>query len=360
MPRRAEITVATALLCTAAALLPAFAQENSHQDKTPVPPLEGTWRFVLIELDGVKPPRQKQKPEEVKTITFHGTKFEVKQAEKVVQAGTARIDAGKNPITIDLDIAEGEAKGTVQLGICEPKGDTLKICLDLKGKKRPSKFQTVGESGYLLASLQPELKAGPDPLDASVVYDRIHLMNSGFTAKTAWLTTRPPWPLARMSKWCCPIRIPSSRRNHQADSVLIYMENRVQIGAHLTHGVSVTDYREKMGCAVKLEKGALLIGTFGEFSFLEGGTSMKLLVLVPAKVKVEQRVGLIGGYGGRAGSVRPPTAINPTRDDPRPALANSKEGTKDCWLPPTAEDGWHTIPAVADVQRRGSEVKKGP
>src|SRR5205823_1812421 len=140
--------------------------------------------------------------------------------------------------------------------------------------------------------------------------------------------------------------------------VLIYMEKRAVIRAHLVRSVSIADHRKTMGCAVKLEKGALLIGTFGEFGFLEGATSMKLVVLVPAKVEVERRAGLIGGYGGRAGTERPPEMINPTREDPKPALTKSKKGTPECWLPPTVEDGWHEIPAVADVERRAAKGEK--
>jgi hypothetical protein len=136
------------------------------------------------------------------------------------------------------------------------------------------------------------------------------------------------------------------------------MEKRANIRAHYPRAVSVVDYRTRMGCAVKLENGELLIGTFGEFSFLEGSVSMRLLVLVPPGVEVEQRAGLIGGYGGRAGSERDPKSINPGRGDPKPALTKSEEGTPPRWLPPTAEDGWHEIPAVADAERRVG--KAGP
>ena len=71
------------------------------------------------------------------------------------------------------------------------------------------------------------------------------------------------------------------------------MEKRASIKAHFPRSVSIAEYRKTMGCAAKLEKGALLIGTFGDFGFLEGSTSMNLLVLVPPKISVERRAGLI-------------------------------------------------------------------
>jgi hypothetical protein len=113
-----------------------------------------------------------------------------------------------------------------------------------------------------------------------------------------------------------------------------------------------------LGCAVKLDKGALLIGTFGDFGFMEGSVSMKLLALVPQGIEVEQREGLIGGYGGRAGATRPRTAINPARGEPKPALTKSVNGTPPRWLPPTVDDGWHEIPALPDVGRRASIVER--
>jgi uncharacterized protein (TIGR03067 family) len=179
-----SIAMATALLCVAAVLLPAFAQENSEATKNDAALLQGTWAFVLLEQNGIKQPLQKLRAE-LKTITFLGTKFEVKRGDEVIQVGTQKIDAGNNPKTIDLDIAEGEGKGTVRRGIYVLKRDTLTICLDQRGKKRPTEFQTDAASGYFLATLKREWKAGVagvDPKDASIVYDKPRKMGKEFTA----------------------------------------------------------------------------------------------------------------------------------------------------------------------------------
>jgi hypothetical protein len=158
------------------------------------------------------------------------------------------------------------------------------------------------------------------------------------------------------NKIVLPDRATVIERYDDAGLVLIYMEKRAHIGAHFTHPVSIANYRKGMGCAVKLNEGALLIETFGEFGFMEGSVSMKLLAVVPRGMEVEQRAGLIGGYGGRAGSTRPAGAVNPARDEPKPALTKQAKGTPPAWLPPTAEDGWHEIPALPDIQRRASGV----
>jgi uncharacterized protein (TIGR03067 family) len=350
--------LAIALLCAGATLLPA-AQDKGDQakGKSNADQLQGTWNFVLREEDGTKLPRVKGG--DFQTITFQGDKFEVKQGNTVVFAGTHKLDPAKNPKTIDLTVTGGDGKGTVQLGIYELQGDTLKACFDPKGKKRPAEFATTTGSGTFLTTLQRELKAGVDPRDASVVYDKPWQMNSGFKAYNGKAYDKAALCVGPKAKVVVPDKDTEVRPHDQADVVLICMEKRINFRAHFVKSVNITDYRGRMGCAVKLEKGALLIGTFGEFNFFEGACAMRLLVLVPPKVEVEKRVGLIGGYGGRGGSDRPPELINPTREDPKPALTKMKKGPPDCWLPRAAEDGWHEIPAVADVEQRvGKEGKE--
>ena len=341
----------TALFCACAVLLPTVAEEKSDPAKKEMELLQGMWNFASVEQDGTKQPRGRRR-EQLQTITFQGDKFEVKRGDKVIQAGTQKVDPSKNPKTIDLQVAEGEGKGTLQQGIYERKGDTLTTCLDPQGKKRPTGLKSTKDSGYTLAVLQRERKAGVDPMDASIVYDKPFDMGTGFKAYNGKAYDKAALCVSPKLKVVVPDKETVVKEHDQADVLLIYMEKSAHRGAHLNKSVSIAEYRKTMGCVVKLEKGALLIGTYGEFGFLEGANSMKLLVLVPPKVEVERRADLIGGPGGRAGTERSPTAINPARDDPKPALTKSKEGTPPCWLPQTAEDGWHEIPSVADVEQR--------
>jgi uncharacterized protein (TIGR03067 family) len=357
MPTRLLLGLAPALFCAGAALLPAVAQDKGDPAKTDADLLQGTWNYVVVEQNGVKEPRRKP-GEDLKTITFQGDKFEVKRGDTVLQAGTRKLEPAQKPKTIDLTITEGDGKGTVQLGIYELKGDTFTACLDSLGKKRPTTLESKGGGGYILAELQRERKAGIDPMDASIVYDEPWQTVSGFKAYNGKAYDKVALCVEPKAKIVLPEKATMVEEHDQAGVLLVYMEKRADIHAHFPRAVSVADYRKTMGCAVKLEKGALLIGTFGEFSFLEGAVSMRLLVLVPPKVEVERRAGLSGGYGGRGGSDRPKNAINPTRDDPKPALTKTREGMPGCWLPPTAEDGWHEIPAAADVDRRMSKGDK--
>src|SRR5262249_17268054 len=147
----------------------------------------------------------------------------------------------------------------------------------------------------------------------------------------------------------------SVARHDEADEVIVYMEKSMHLGCHLDHSVSIKDERNEMGCVVKLEKEGLFIGSFGEYSFMEGACWMKMVVIVPSKVEVERRMGLLGRPRRRSGSEPQPSFINPTRSDPKPALTKTREGRSECWLAPKVEDGWHEIPAVADRERRASQ-----
>src|SRR5262249_26183745 len=75
-------------------------------------------------------------------VIFEGDKHTLKMGDKVVQAGTQKIDPSKSPKTIDVTMTEGPSKGAIMLGIYEIDGDTLKVCFDREGKKRPTEFKS--------------------------------------------------------------------------------------------------------------------------------------------------------------------------------------------------------------------------
>jgi uncharacterized protein (TIGR03067 family) len=103
---------------------------------------QGTWTFESVEAGGKKLPADQFKG---MTVTFEGDKYSVKKDDKVVEAATQKLDPSKSPKTLDAKVTDGPNKGAVILGIYEISGDTLKVCFDPEGKKRPTEFK--GESG---------------------------------------------------------------------------------------------------------------------------------------------------------------------------------------------------------------------
>src|SRR5262249_15636859 len=83
-------------------------------------------------------------------VIYDGDKHTVKHGDKVIQVGTQTIDPSKSPKTIDVTMTEGPNKGAVTLGIYGFDGDTLKVCFDPQGKKRPTEFKSAPGSQHFV------------------------------------------------------------------------------------------------------------------------------------------------------------------------------------------------------------------
>ena len=84
------------------------------------------------------------------TVTFEGDRHAVKKGGEVIQAATQKLDPSRSPKALDVTVAEGPNKGAVMLGIYEINGDTLKVCFDAQGKKRPTEFTSPPGSDYFV------------------------------------------------------------------------------------------------------------------------------------------------------------------------------------------------------------------
>jgi uncharacterized protein (TIGR03067 family) len=104
---------------------------------------KGAWTFESSETGGKELPTGELKE---LVLTFEGDKHTVKKGDDVIQVGTQKLDPSRSPKWIDVTMAEGPHKGTVMLGIYEIDGDTLKVCFDPEGKKRPTEFKSAAGS----------------------------------------------------------------------------------------------------------------------------------------------------------------------------------------------------------------------
>ncbi len=107
----------------------------------------GNWTFKSVKAGGKKLPAE---PFKGRTVTFDGDKYFVKRGDKVEEVATLKLDPSKSPKTLDVRVTDGPNKGAVMLGIYEFDDDTLKVCFDPKGKKRPTAFKTAGSSSVLV------------------------------------------------------------------------------------------------------------------------------------------------------------------------------------------------------------------
>ncbi len=102
--------------------------------------LAGTWRPISAENNGYK-----ASAEDLKGILWFRDadgKWTARRDDKnVVEWAVKKIDATKNPKTIDMEITAGAYKGVVYQGIYELDGDTLRICFALPDRDvRPTEF----------------------------------------------------------------------------------------------------------------------------------------------------------------------------------------------------------------------------
>src|SRR5262249_50842638 len=169
-----------------------------------------------------------------------------------------------------------------------------------------------------------------DPNDPSVVYARPFVQIKGFKTYNGTAYDRACLWIEPKTRLVLPDSATEVVRYDAPHTVTIYMEKRINHHSH--HGDDlwpIPKDRPAMGCAVKRENGALVIGSFGEYGYMEGGVRLRLLVQVPREVEVSRKAGLVGGLGGLGGNERSPGLIDPAPGEPRPTLTEQREGRRE-------------------------------
>jgi len=137
------------LLCIALSIavsLAAFGAVSANDAKV----IEGKWKPVKAELGG-----NPMTDAVLRTITMkldHG-KYEVFVAGNP-DRGTYTMDAGTQPKSISVTGTEGPNNGKTFPAIYELNGDTLRICYDLSGAKRPTEFKSNPGTRLYLVTYQ--------------------------------------------------------------------------------------------------------------------------------------------------------------------------------------------------------------
>jgi uncharacterized protein (TIGR03067 family) len=110
--------------------------------------LQGTWKPVAADYAGAKIPQGELNKIMLQVV---GDEYIV-HADKAVDRGTVKIDAGKKPKAMDITGTDGPNKGKTMLAIFELEKDTLRVCYDLQGKERPTEFSSSKEKPYFLVT----------------------------------------------------------------------------------------------------------------------------------------------------------------------------------------------------------------
>ncbi|MBO0699048.1 MAG: TIGR03067 domain-containing protein, partial [Zavarzinella sp.] len=107
----------------------AAPDKEKKEDKDDLKKMEGEWKVTAWEQGGNSLPAEAL---EGSTWTVKGDKYTFVMGTNT-EEGTFKLDAGKKPPAIDLDIATGNCKGNNQVGIYKIDGDTITICFNRPG-----------------------------------------------------------------------------------------------------------------------------------------------------------------------------------------------------------------------------------
>ena len=134
------------ILCiclTVAASLIAFAADPPEDAKS----VQGSWTPVKAELAGQPVSDAVLK---IISLKLDNGRYEVFAGDKP-DRGTYTVDSTTQPMGMTITGTEGPNDGKTFPAIFELKGDTLRICYDLSGAKRPTEFKSVaGTQLYLV------------------------------------------------------------------------------------------------------------------------------------------------------------------------------------------------------------------
>lgn len=113
--------------------------------------LQGTWKVVGLELNGVVMDEDKLPPNARVTVT--GDMFE-STGMGAAYRGRMALHGHDNRKTFSITFQEGPEKGNVNNALFELDGDTWTICLDMKGGPAPAALVSTPSNGYALEILQ--------------------------------------------------------------------------------------------------------------------------------------------------------------------------------------------------------------
>lgn len=127
----------------------------------------------------------------------------------------------------------------------------------------------------------------------------------------------------------------------KGSQVHIFMKKTLGFFGHPPETMTLRQVRQYMGCGVKAEGDIVTLTTFGEWdSRIEGGARMRLLLVVPEGIAIEEGKNLSG-----------PESIG--QDSNKRWLTKPKEVKEGYWYGPAIPgEGWRGIPAVPDPDRR--------
>ncbi len=147
---KSRLMLATALIIVSFATV--ARSHDDEKEKKVLAEMSGTWVPTAAELDGEKLPETVYKT--IKLV-LKDEKYTV-TVGKQVDEGTVKLDLETDPTGMEIKGTKGPNEGKTIPAIYELKDDTLKVCYNLDGEKRPKEFKTTAGSNYYLVTYKRE------------------------------------------------------------------------------------------------------------------------------------------------------------------------------------------------------------
>lgn len=137
--------------------------------------LQGTWKCIRWDESGKATPEEELQD---RVAFFGGEVCVFRQAGKLMQIASQKLDPTKTPRTITATVSQGRLKGEVLLGIYELERDTLRVCFDIAGQSRPTAF-SGSAPGHVLAEFQRRMPLPTEELSLIGRYKSLSIQLDG-------------------------------------------------------------------------------------------------------------------------------------------------------------------------------------
>jgi hypothetical protein len=128
-------------------------------------------------------------------------------------------------------------------------------------------------------------------------------------------------------------------------SIKVYLEKRLDFHGYPPLKMTIRSARENMGCATRIEGEVATLGTFGEWDTIEGGSRIRLLIVVPSDIKV-QYLPILSG---------PESIVQRWHDK---YLSKPTKRVKDHWYGPASPSlEWTVIRCAPDILRTAKRLE---
>jgi uncharacterized protein (TIGR03067 family) len=148
------ITLAFGCVVSNATFVIAADRDKENAIKQERKKYEGTWRVILLQVDGNVAPEKDAK--KITVVNQADGTWSIQLEGKEIAKGTSEINPTSKPKTIDFTPTEGSDKGRVFLGIYDIRETCRKLCYAPAGKDRPTEFFSKPGSGHVLVIFQRE------------------------------------------------------------------------------------------------------------------------------------------------------------------------------------------------------------